>query len=207
MWLRVAQVSSVAYIARPVASYRVHDHSITRSETRVGVVLGGPKDPHRRSTERATLWLAQHLEALNRLFADPEVASRYAREGQIARARKVARAVISAGEDGQLGLAWSFARKAVVYSWSARQPRMIGEALWYLVAHAVARPLRRRLSPAWRQVRAAFFASRNQHSGPDSSVAGKLALSLEQPVRVHRSLPSLRSGHKRAGGQVDERVD
>jgi glycosyltransferase involved in cell wall biosynthesis len=57
-WLRIAGLSSVAYLAEPVVAYRVHEQSITARYD--------PKP-----------WLRMHFDILGRAFAHPEVGRRY----------------------------------------------------------------------------------------------------------------------------------
>jgi glycosyltransferase involved in cell wall biosynthesis len=90
-WIAIARLSSVGYIARPVAAYRRHDQSTSARNSLV----------HFRQ---------QHYQCLDDLFADPEFADRFGELRKIAYAAQDLIAAEGAYGAREMGLArrWSW---------------------------------------------------------------------------------------------------
>lgn len=111
LWLRIAQVAAVAYIAKPVVAYRVRANSLTASN-------------------EAAVALEVHSAILERLFADPHFAARYGALEGVARADLYARMVRHAVFTGRRDLAWLYARMALGYGLPQRQWETAAWSLW-----------------------------------------------------------------------------
>jgi hypothetical protein len=136
-WLRVAQRSSVAYLAEPVAGYRVHPSSITAGYT-------------------PTRWLRIHLEILDRTFASPRLPASCLglRRGAVARLDAVVAEL--AYSNRRLDLTRSYAGKALVAAMAERQWRRGLDCLWLIARSVVPDALHRPLQRASRRSRMAL---------------------------------------------------
>jgi glycosyltransferase involved in cell wall biosynthesis len=102
LWLRIAQVSSIAYLAGPVAAHRIHAESVTASSA---------FDP----------WLETHLRILDELRCDPGFMCRHAASWRTARADLYRSTVRRAAHTGDRRLMWRHAQPAIHYSLAWRQ--------------------------------------------------------------------------------------
>lgn len=93
LWLRIAQVSSVGYVPRPIAAYRQ---------------WGGIRAGHRPTT----LWVWTHTDVLDARFSDPAFAARFSPLRQPAYAAMYADAATRASSRWQLHLALRYVIKA-----------------------------------------------------------------------------------------------
>jgi glycosyltransferase involved in cell wall biosynthesis len=111
-WMRLSLEWSVAYLAEPVAAYRVHAASAMANHARV------PR-----------LWLGVHLDVLDTLFADSALARRYGRLRPAVEARMHLSAADVAYRGQSMGvvrdMAWRALRRAVL----ARNWRVAASAL------------------------------------------------------------------------------
>jgi glycosyltransferase involved in cell wall biosynthesis len=135
-WLRIAWVSAVAYIAEPIAAYRVHDKSITANYSL------GP-------------WLQTHFDILDALFSDPEFAARYGPLRESIDARLYAHAAHVAYSAGQMDVARQYAARAGHSFRRERRWTHLAQCSWLVARSRVPasmRPVLRGASRAARRV-------------------------------------------------------
>jgi hypothetical protein len=132
-WLRVARVSSVAYVHAPLVAYRIHGGSVTSRYT--------PFE-----------WLRMHQEILSRFFADPEIERRFAGMRPAIEAKECLGVAEIAYLRPEMPTARAYARQALRRAVSCRQRPTAIAAAWLLTksfapgaVREAARPLSRRL--------------------------------------------------------------
>ncbi len=145
-WLRIAQVSSVAYVAEPIAAYRVHGKSITANYS-------------------LTPWLRTHYDILDSIYSDPQFAARYARLRELVHVHLYEQAANLAYTERQMSAARSYIAKArrhyrVEREWSQVARCYLLMAKTYVPAPIL--PTLRRASRASRQ-----FMQRHRSSHPE----------------------------------------
>jgi glycosyltransferase involved in cell wall biosynthesis len=118
LWLRVARAANVAYLAQPVAAYRIHESSSTVN------------------LEFET-WLHSHLWVLDSLQADRYIGQRFAAQIRLARASLYARAVRMAVRDRDRARMWEYARVALPQNAALHQWSTAAWCVWLLTKGSI----------------------------------------------------------------------
>jgi glycosyltransferase involved in cell wall biosynthesis len=130
LWLRIAQVSAVGYVSKPIAAYRQ---------------WGGTRGGHRPTT----LWVQTHTDVLDTRFADESFAQRFSSLRDSAYTAMYADAAVRASSHWQIRLAWQYAAKARLAGGGAHEWALAKRCLRHFAKGrlpiAVRNPLRDRL--------------------------------------------------------------
>jgi len=121
-WLRIARLSSIAYLAEPVIAYRVHETSIT-------------------ARYNPEFWLRMHFDILERTFADPDIEARYGEVRSAVCGRLYLRAAGLAYAAGDMGVARHYAVRSAAVGRS-EDPGILLSALVVLLRTVLPRPVR-----------------------------------------------------------------
>jgi glycosyltransferase involved in cell wall biosynthesis len=127
-WLRIARIASVAYLAEPVTAYRVHDDSVTGAWNRD---LGR--------------FVRKHVDIVEKLFEDGEIAARYAGLRRAIDGRIYATAAEAAYGSEQMGLARRYTAQALACAVPDRQWALSRDCVWLAGKSLVPRVMRRAL--------------------------------------------------------------
>lgn len=140
-WLRIARVSSIAYVHRPLIAYRIHGASIT-------------------ARYRTADWHRMHRTILDNVFADPDVARRYARLRTKIDVHLLAATAGVAYQSWDRDAACSYARQGFWRSVAVAEWRPATACAWLLIKSLAPAALRRYGHPLSRQVRIRLMAAR-----------------------------------------------